>query len=118
MFIPLLLMGGISQLFREFAITLSVAITVSMVISLTATPMMCAHLLKEVESHGWMYRISERAFGWVVEMYGKTLRSRCVFGWSRCWSYWLRLDLTFTSLFASQRVFSRSRTMDEFRGRF
>ena len=47
-FIPLLLMGGIvGRLFREFAVTLSVAIVVSMVISLTATPMMCAYLLKE-----------------------------------------------------------------------
>jgi multidrug efflux pump len=47
-FIPLLLMGGIvGRLFREFAVTLSVAIAVSMVVSLTATPMMCAHLLKE-----------------------------------------------------------------------
>ncbi len=47
-FIPLLLMGGIvGRLFREFAVTLSVAIVVSMVVSLTATPMMCAHLLKE-----------------------------------------------------------------------
>ncbi len=46
-FIPLLLMGGIvGRLFREFAVTLSVAIAVSMVVSLTATPMMCAHLLK------------------------------------------------------------------------
>ncbi len=47
-FIPLLLMGGIvGRLFREFAVTLSVAIVVSMVISLTATPMMCAHLLQK-----------------------------------------------------------------------
>ena len=47
-FIPLLLMGGIvGRLFREFAMTLSVAIAVSMVVSLTTTPMMCAHLLKE-----------------------------------------------------------------------
>ncbi len=47
-FIPLLLMGGIvGRLFHEFAVTLSVAILVSMVVSLTATPMMCAHLLKE-----------------------------------------------------------------------
>ncbi len=54
-FIPLLLMGGIvGRLFREFAVTLSVAILVSMVISLTATPMMCAHLLKEQQSHGWI----------------------------------------------------------------
>ncbi len=73
-FIPLLLMGGIvGRLFREFAVTLSVAIAVSMVISLTATPMMCAYLLKEQRSHGWMYRTSERAFTWVVDIYGRTL---------------------------------------------
>ncbi len=73
-FIPLLLMGGIvGRLFREFAVTLSVAITVSMVISLTATPMMCAYLLKEPRSHGWMYRTSERAFEWVVDLYSRTL---------------------------------------------
>ena len=73
-FIPLLLMGGIvGRLFREFAVTLSVAIAVSMVVSLTATPMMCAHLLKRERSHGWMYRTSERAFDWVVSLYGRTL---------------------------------------------
>jgi multidrug efflux pump len=73
-FIPLLLMGGIvGRLFREFAVTLAVAITVSMVISLTATPMMCAHLLKEHESHGWLYRTSERGFNGVVKAYGRTL---------------------------------------------
>src|ERR1039458_2589686 len=53
-FIPLLLMGGIvGRLFREFAVTLSIAIAVSLVVSLTATPMMCAHLLKEHREHGW-----------------------------------------------------------------
>src|SRR6202140_4180110 len=73
-FIPLLLMGGIvGRLFREFAVTLSIAITVSMVVSLTATPMMCAHLLKEVGTHGWMYGKSERAFDWLVNLYGSTL---------------------------------------------
>jgi multidrug efflux pump len=73
-FIPLLLMGGIvGRLFREFAITLSVAIAVSMVVSLTTTPMMCAHLLKEQKSHGWLYETSERAFNWVVSTYGRTL---------------------------------------------
>ncbi len=73
-FIPLLLMGGIvGRLFREFAVTLSVAILVSMVVSLTTTPMMCAHLLKVHESHGWMYRKSEQAFDAVVRGYGKTL---------------------------------------------
>jgi multidrug efflux pump len=73
-FIPLLLMGGIiGRLFREFAITLSTAILVSMVISLTATPSMCAHLLRTHESHGWFYRNSEQVFNWVVGVYGKTL---------------------------------------------
>ena len=73
-FIPLLLMGGIvGRLFREFAVTLSVAIMVSMMISLTATPMMCAYLLKGQQSHGRIYRTSERAFNWVVGVYGRTL---------------------------------------------
>jgi multidrug efflux pump len=73
-FIPLLLMGGIvGRLFREFAVTLSVAIAVSMVVSLTTTPSMCAHLLKPCESHGWLYRKSEQAFNWIVAMYGRTL---------------------------------------------
>jgi multidrug efflux pump len=73
-FIPLLLMGGIvGRLFREFAVTLAVAILVSMVISLTATPMMCAHLLKQQETHGWLYRKSEQAFNAVVKAYGKSL---------------------------------------------
>ncbi|HLY63014.1 MAG TPA: multidrug efflux RND transporter permease subunit [Terriglobia bacterium] len=73
-FIPLLLMGGIvGRLFREFAVTLSVAIIVSMVVSLTATPSMCAHLLKRRESHGRVYQISERGFDAVVRAYGRTL---------------------------------------------
>jgi multidrug efflux pump len=73
-FIPLLLMGGIvGRLFREFAVTLSIAIFVSMVVSLTATPMMCAYLLKPHHSHGWMYNTSERAFNAVVGFYGRTL---------------------------------------------
>ena len=73
-FIPLLLMGGIvGRLFREFAVTLSIAIIVSMAVSLTTTPMMCAHLLKEHQEHGWAYRASERAFTWIVNAYGRTL---------------------------------------------
>ncbi len=73
-FIPLLLMGGIvGRLFREFAVTLSTAIAVSMVISLTATPSMCAHLLKSHESHGWFYRKGEQVFTAVVRAYGRTL---------------------------------------------
>src|ERR1022692_2471567 len=73
-FIPLLMMGGIvGRLFREFAVTLSVAIAVSMVVSLTATPMMCAYLLKEHREHGWLYNITERAFQASINLYGKTL---------------------------------------------
>jgi multidrug efflux pump len=73
-FIPLLMMGGIvGRLLREFAITLSVAIAVSMAISLTATPMMCAYLLRKQESHGRLFQASEKAFTWVVNMYGRTL---------------------------------------------
>src|SRR5580658_3431523 len=73
-FIPLLLMGGIvGRLFREFAVTLSVAIAVSLVVSLTTTPMMCAHLLREHQEHGWLYRTSERFFTWIINTYGRTL---------------------------------------------
>ena len=73
-FIPLLLMGGIvGRLFREFAVTLSVAIGISMVISLTATPMMCAYLVTSQPTHGRIYRITERAFNWIVDFYSDTL---------------------------------------------
>jgi multidrug efflux pump len=75
-FIPILLMGGIvGRLFREFAVVLSVAILVSLVISLTATPMMCSRLLRHVrdEKHGLAYRISERAFAAVLRTYERTL---------------------------------------------
>ena len=74
--IPLLFMGDIvGRLFREFAVTLSVAILVSAVVSLTLTPMMCAKLLKHTrpEEHGWMYRSSEAAFDAVIWLYGQTL---------------------------------------------
>ncbi len=75
-FIPILMMGGIvGRLFREFAITLSTAIVVSMVISLTTTPMMCAYLLKheDPEGHGRIYQISEKGFSWMLESYRRTL---------------------------------------------
>ena len=73
-FIPLLMMGGIvGRLFREFALTLSAAILVSMVVSLSATPMMCAHMLRQHGSHGWLYRTSERMFQAIVAAYGRTL---------------------------------------------
>jgi multidrug efflux pump len=75
-FIPILLMGGIvGRLFREFAVTLSVAIMVSLGISLTTTPMMCAKLLKHEspEGHGRLYRLSEKFFKWMVDTYEQTL---------------------------------------------
>ena len=73
-FIPLLLMGGIvGRLFREFAVTLSVAIVLSMVVSLTTTPMMSAHLLRKTESHGRLYQITERGFDRIVEAYDRVL---------------------------------------------
>src|SRR5271163_3886441 len=75
-FIPLLMMGGIvGRLFREFAVTLSTAVFVSMIISLTTTPMMCAYLLKNErnEKHGRLYMVSERFFDWVLNLYRTTL---------------------------------------------
>jgi len=75
-FIPILLMGGIvGRLFREFAVTLSVAIAVSLVVSLTTTPMMCAHLLRhhQPQSHGRLYRFSERVFDSILNFYRTTL---------------------------------------------
>ena len=75
-FIPILLMGGIvGRLFREFAVTLSVAIAVSALVSLTLTPMMCAQLLKRDApgSRGRFYAISERAFQAVLGLYGRGL---------------------------------------------
>src|SRR4051812_34266208 len=74
-FIPILFMGDIvGRLFREFAITLSVAILVSLVASLTLTPMMCARLLKpETRGHGRAYRLSERWFEAMRSRYGASL---------------------------------------------
>ncbi len=73
-FTPLLLMGGIvGRLFREFAVTLSVAILVSLVVSLTTTPMMCSRLLKHNEEHGRLYRASERVFQWILSLYERSL---------------------------------------------
>jgi multidrug efflux pump len=76
-FIPLLLMGGIvGRLFREFAVTLSTAILVSMVISLTTTPMMCAFLLRNEREakHGRLYNATERFFDWVLSGYRGSLK--------------------------------------------
>ncbi len=76
-FIPILMMGGIvGRLFREFAVTLSVAILVSLAISLTTTPMMCSRLLKSAADikHGRLFRANEKAFNAVLGLYERTLR--------------------------------------------
>jgi len=75
--IPLLFMQDIvGRLFREFAVTLSVTILVSAVVSLTLTPMMCSRLLHRTpqEQQGRIFRASERAFASVIAFYGRTLR--------------------------------------------
>ncbi len=76
-FIPILLMGGIvGRLFREFAVTLTVAILVSLVVSLTTTPMLCSRLLvsEHERSHGWFYRAGESAFNALLRTYDGALR--------------------------------------------
>jgi len=75
--IPLLFMGDVvGRLFREFAITLSLTILVSAVVSLTLTPMMCAKLLrhKRESEQSWFYRTSGHAFDAIIAAYGRTLR--------------------------------------------
>jgi len=72
-FIPILMMGGIvGRLFREFAVTLSAAIGVSLIVSLSTTPAMCAQLLKPLrdEDHGRAYRASQKVFDGILKMYG------------------------------------------------
>ncbi len=76
-FIPILLMGGIvGRLFREFAVTLSSAILVSLVVSLTTTPMLSAKFLEShaKRKHGWFYKLGERAFNLMAAEYDRGLR--------------------------------------------
>jgi multidrug efflux pump len=77
-FIPILLMGGIiGRLFREFAITLSTAIVVSLAISLTTTPMLCAYFIGRPASgdkQPWWSRVAERSFDWMARVYERGLR--------------------------------------------
>src|ERR1039457_6213823 len=76
-FIPLLFMTGIvGRLFREFAITLSVAVAVSAIVSLTLTPMMCGRLLKSErdEKHGRLFNATERWFQWLLNAYERGLQ--------------------------------------------
>ena len=75
-FIPLFLMSGyVGLLFREFAVAVSVALVLSLLISLTLTPMMCARLLKpQRERHGRLYRLSERGFDSLLNLYESGLK--------------------------------------------
>ena len=75
-FIPILLMGGIiGRLFREFAMTISIAIVISLVVSLATTPMMCAVLLRSETGrrHGRLYQFSERFFEGMLNLYRRSL---------------------------------------------
>jgi len=74
--IPLLFMRGIiGRLFREFAVTLSITIAVSAVLSLTLTAMMCAHMLKKDDGkHGKLYQLSENGFQWLLDRYDTGLK--------------------------------------------
>ncbi len=73
-FIPILMMSGVvGRLFREFAVILSVSIALSMVISVTVTPMMCAWLLKEHRGHGYLYNLSEKFYKWIISTYSSAL---------------------------------------------
>jgi multidrug efflux pump len=77
-FIPLLFMGGIiGRQFHEFAVTLSVAILVSAVVSLTLTPMLCSRLLREEKSdqpRGWFYCVTEKMLSGLIGVYSSSLR--------------------------------------------
>jgi multidrug efflux pump len=92
-FIPILLMGGIvGRLFREFAVTLSIAILVSLAVSLTTTPMMCAHLLgyRRRKEPGRLFHASERVFNGMLSGYERTL------GWALQHSRFIMLILLVT----------------------
>jgi hydrophobe/amphiphile efflux-1 (HAE1) family protein len=75
-FLPLFLMSGyVGLLFREFAVAVSVALVLSLVIARTLTPMLCAYLLKpESKEHGWLYRFSERGFDGLLHVYEAGLK--------------------------------------------
>ena len=76
-FIPVLFMGGVlGRLFKEFAVTICVAILISGVVSVTLTPMLCSRFLRSVHDakHGWFYRVTERFFDGMLRLYDRTLR--------------------------------------------
>ncbi|MEZ5356872.1 MAG: efflux RND transporter permease subunit [Bryobacteraceae bacterium] len=75
-FIPVLFMGGVlGRLFREFAVTICVAVLISGLVSVTLTPMLCSRFLRASHegAHGWFYRVTERFFEWLLRIYGATL---------------------------------------------
>jgi multidrug efflux pump len=73
-FIPILMMGGlIGRLFREFGVTLALTIAVSLLVSLTTTPMMCSRLLPDGNKHGRLYASTERFFQFILRMYEHSL---------------------------------------------
>ena len=76
-FIPILLMGGIvGRLFREFSLSLSIAVLISLLVSLTTTPMMCSRFIRHADpaNQGRLFRVSERAFEGMRNFYAHTLR--------------------------------------------
>ena len=98
-FVPILLMSGIEgRLFREFAVTLSVAITISLLVSLTMTPMMCAHFLAErrEDRYSRLYRACEQTFAMILDVYGRSLR------WALQWPGLVMFSLLATLCFAIQ----------------
>lgn len=82
-FIPILFMGGIlGRLFKEFAVTISVAVLASGLVSLTLTPMLCSKMLKIHQgTHGWWFRISEKAFDKLLAGYAFSLRAALKHSW-------------------------------------
>jgi multidrug efflux pump len=111
-FIPILMMGGIvGRLFREFAVVLSVAVAISLLLSLTTTPMMCATLLRsrDRQQHGPLFRASERVFDWILAFYKwgltKVLRHPLITVVALALTVWLNVHLyrtTPTELFPHQ----------------
>jgi hydrophobic/amphiphilic exporter-1 (mainly G- bacteria), HAE1 family len=76
-FIPVLFMSGVlGRLFREFSVTICVAILISGVVSVTLTPMLCSRFLRAPDhhNHGWFYRTTERFFEWILRIYDVTLQ--------------------------------------------
>jgi hydrophobe/amphiphile efflux-1 (HAE1) family protein len=97
-FIPILFMGGIiGRLFREFGMTVSIAIVLSAIIALTLSPMMASLTLQNPHAmrHGWVYRANERAFQWLIDGYERLLRVVLRF---RLWAFLFTLGLILVSL--------------------